>query len=70
MSESITFTVSGMKCGGCENSLTNKLMALEGVESVLASHQQKRVEVGFDLSKISVDDLEDAISEAGFKVEA
>lgn len=70
MSESITFTVSGMKCGGCENSLTNKLMALEGVESVLASHQQKRVEVGFDLSKISVDDLEDAISDAGFKVEA
>lgn len=70
MSESITFTVSGMKCGGCENSLTIKLMALEGVESVLASHQQKRVEVGFDLSKISVDDLEDAISEAGFKVEA
>lgn len=69
MSESITFTVSGMKCGGCENSLTNKLMALEGVESVLASHQQKRVEVGFDLSKISVDDLEDAISDAGFKVE-
>lgn len=70
MSESINFTVAGMKCGGCENSLTNKLMALDGVESVLALHQQKRVELRFDPSKISVDDLEDAISDAGFKVES
>ncbi|MFM8340748.1 MAG: heavy-metal-associated domain-containing protein [Methylomonas sp.] len=69
MSETIVLNVTGMKCGGCESSLTNKLSVLEGVLSVQASHQQKRVEVVYEPSQIDADEIEDAIIDAGFKVE-
>jgi copper chaperone CopZ len=39
------------------------------VLSVQASHQQKRVEVAYEPEQIDVDDIEDAIIDAGFKVE-
>lgn len=69
MTESRILNVSGMKCGGCENSLNNKLAALAGVIRVQASHQQQQVVIEFDAQRISIDDIEDAITEAGFRVE-
>ncbi len=69
MSESASITVTGMKCGGCENTVTTKLTALAGVLSVKASHVDKRVDVEFDPAQVDLDDIEDAISEAGFTVE-
>ena len=69
MTVSVSFNVSGMKCGGCEASLSSALLALTGVVQVNASHLQKTVEVDFDDQQISVDDIEDAIVGAGFKIE-
>ncbi len=69
MSESIIIAVSGMKCGGCENTINTTLQALEGVASAKASHIDKRVAVEFDPELIDVEDIEDAIEDAGFSVE-
>ena len=69
MSESVTFTVTGMKCGGCESNITSKLQALNGVLSVSASHQEDEVEIEFDPAKTDVDSMKEAIAEAGFTVE-
>ncbi|TPQ28911.1 heavy-metal-associated domain-containing protein [Methylomonas sp. EFPC3] len=69
MSESATLTVTGMKCGGCENSIVSKVSALAGVKSVKASHLDKQVGVEFDPAQISLDEIEDTIVDAGFKVE-
>lgn len=69
MSKSITFQVTGMKCGGCENTLTTKLSELDGVLSVRTSHQDKQVDVEYNPTEIDPDDIEDAIIDAGFKVE-
>ncbi len=69
MSESASLTVTGMKCGGCENTVTTKLTALKGVLSVKASHQDKRVDVEYDPAQIDLDDIEDEITDAGFTVE-
>ena len=69
MSESASLTVIGMKCGGCENTVVTKLSALSGILSAKASFQNKRVEVEFEPSEIDLDDIEDAITEAGFTVE-
>ena len=69
MSESATFTVTGMKCGGCETNVTDKLKALEGVLSVSASHKQNEIEVRYDSAKTDVDAIKAAITEAGFSVE-
>ncbi|MDD5461874.1 MAG: heavy-metal-associated domain-containing protein [Methylococcales bacterium] len=68
MNQSIVITVTGMKCGGCETSVTNKLKAINGVSSVKASHKDNEVIVEFDAEKTSLDIIEDAIAEAGFTV--
>lgn len=69
MSESVTLAVTGMKCGGCENTITNKLQTLNGVISVSASHKDEEVEVEFDPATIDLDSIKDSITEAGFTVE-
>ena len=69
MSESASINVTGMKCGGCENTIKTKLSAIDGVISVEASHQAKRLDVSYDPDKTDLDEIEDAIAEAGFTVE-
>lgn len=36
MKQTAIFTVTGMKCGGCENNVIEKLTALDGVISAVA----------------------------------
>lgn len=69
MSESISLTVTGMKCGGCESNIKTKLNTLEGVISVEAKNKENKVDVEFDGEKTSVEAISQAISEAGFVVE-
>lgn len=69
MTESVSLTVIGMKCGGCETNITGKLKAIDGVLSVNASSKDKEVNVEFDAEKISLDVITDTIIDAGFTVE-
>ncbi len=69
MSETVFINVTGMKCGGCENTINNALAAIDGVLSVNASHKDKQVEVEFEPEKTDLDAIEDAIINAGFTVE-
>lgn len=69
MTESVLLTVTGMKCGGCEANVTNKLKEIDGVLSVNASSKNKEVEVEFDAEKTSLDEITEAITGAGFTVE-
>ncbi|PPD35622.1 MAG: mercuric reductase [Methylomonas sp.] len=69
MSESVSISVTGMKCGGCENTVTTALMASAGVLSVKASHKDKQVNVEFDPSQTDLESIEDIITDAGFSVE-
>lgn len=69
MIESVSLTVIGMKCGGCEANVTSKLNAVDGVLSVNASSKNKQVDVEFDTEKTSLDVIADAIADAGFTVE-
>lgn len=69
MTESVSLTVIGMKCGGCETNVTSKLQAIDGVLSVNASSKDKEINVEFDAGKTSLDAITEAIVEAGFTVE-
>ncbi|MCK5191641.1 MAG: heavy-metal-associated domain-containing protein [Methylococcales bacterium] len=69
MSESVSLNVNGMKCGGCETTVKDKLMVVDGVISVTADHKGKKVEVEFESEKVSLDSIRDVIAEAGFSVE-
>jgi len=70
MTESVSLTVTGMKCGGCEANVTSKLEAIDGVLSVHASSKDKEVNVEFDAEKTSLDAIAKAVTDAGFTVEA
>jgi len=66
MIKTVSLTVTGMKCGGCETNVTDKLKAIDGVLFVKASSKDKEVNVEFDTEKVSLDSIEDAIIDAGF----
>ncbi|QWF71603.1 heavy-metal-associated domain-containing protein [Methylomonas paludis] len=68
MTTSITLSVTGMKCGGCETNVTSKLGELAGVIAVQASHQQNSVIVEYDPEKTDIDAIEDVITAAGYHV--
>jgi copper chaperone len=60
------FTIQGMSCGGCVNSLTRVLKSVPGIEPV-------NVEVGravlrFDPALITADTIKAAVDRAGFSL--
>jgi copper chaperone len=62
-----TFTISGMSCGGCVNSLTRVLKTVPGIEPL-------KIEVG--KAQVRLDEgatsqtVKDAVARAGFEVVA
>jgi copper chaperone CopZ len=68
MTETVRLNVTGMKCGGCENNVKEKLSGLAGIESVNADHKANSVEVTFDQSTINLEAIKQAIADAGYVV--
>lgn len=68
MSETITYTVPGMSCGHCKESVTRELTTVPGVQAVEVDLDTKRVTV----SGSGLDDaaLREAIDEAGYEAAA
>lgn len=61
-----TFTIKGMSCGGCVNSLTRVLNTVPGIEPL-------KIEVGkaslrLDSDKVSNDTVKAAVERAGFEL--
>ncbi|OOF39543.1 hypothetical protein BKK47_06180 [Rodentibacter mrazii] len=63
--KNIHLTVTGMHCVGCVKSVTRVLEELEGVEQVNVS-LEGYADIQFDENKVSVEQLIEAIEEAGF----
>lgn len=69
MSYDVTiFTVPGMSCNHCENSIKTALMRLNGVEIVNIALDNKKVSVEYESSKISDELLRNTIEDEGFEV--
>jgi len=66
--DTITLTVTGMTCGGCENAVKRGLARLRGVSDVSASHSDSRVAVTFDPSAVSPDEIRAKIEALGYTV--
>jgi copper chaperone len=63
-----SFTVAGMSCGGCVNSLTRVLKSVPGIEPL-------KIEVGkahlrIDTERVTSETVRDAVTRAGFEVTA
>lgn len=61
-----TYTIAGMSCGGCVNSLTRVLKTVPGIEPL-------KIEVGkaqlrLDADRVTSQAIKDAVARAGFEV--
>ncbi|MDD5959738.1 MAG: heavy-metal-associated domain-containing protein [Methanobrevibacter wolinii] len=63
------FKVVGMHCPSCVNAVELSLTDVDGIDSAKASLEDNNVIIDYDASKVSDKDIEDAVEEAGFKVE-
>ena len=63
-----TYTISGMSCGGCVNSLTRVLKSVPGIEPLKI--EVGKAELRVDESRVSSQVVRDAVERAGFAVTA
>ncbi len=68
MIESQILTVTGMKCGGCETNIIEKLNAISGIISVTASAKHNEVSIEYNNELTDITTIKAAIKDAGFEV--
>jgi copper chaperone len=61
-----TFTISGMSCGGCVNSLTRVLKTVPGIEPVTI--EVGRAQLRLDPDRVTSQAVKAAVARAGFEV--
>ncbi len=66
--ENITLKVAGMSCNHCKMAVENALQELVGVERVEVDLDSALVNINYDVSKNSQEDLEKAVVDAGYQV--
>ena len=65
----IKLKIEGMHCAGCSTRLERVLNNLEGVEEAKVSLEEKQVTIKFDETKTNIENIKEAIVDAGFKGE-
>ena len=58
--------VRGMRCGGCERTVSRAVQAVAGVGSAQADFVAEEVEVTFDPARTDLDAIRAAVRDAGF----
>lgn len=61
--------IEGMHCAGCSTRLEKVLNNLEGVETAKVSLGEKKATIKYDETKINIENIKEAIEDAGFKGE-
>lgn len=60
------FDVSGMSCSACSSAVERAVRKLDGVEDVSVNLLSNSMQVDFDESKVSSDEIEKAVDKAGY----
>ncbi|MDP4084003.1 MAG: copper chaperone CopZ [Bacillota bacterium] len=66
--EKVTLNVQGMSCGHCVKAVEGSVGALGGVSSVKVDLKAAKVDVEFDLQKVSLDKIKETIDDQGYDV--
>ena len=67
--EQATLTAPNISCGHCVATVRNAVGALAGVSQVEADADTKKVDIAFDPSRVTLAQIEAAMSEAGYPVQ-
>ena len=65
----INLNIEGMHCEGCSTRLEKVLNNLEGVERAQVNLGEKKATIKYDETKINIENIKEAIEDAGFKAE-
>lgn len=63
-----TLDVKGMTCGHCKMSVEGALNKLDGVSAVEVDLNSGKVEVTYDESKLSSENMKEAVEDQGYDV--
>jgi len=66
--ETIELKVEGMTCGGCVNSIQNKLNEQSGINNATADLDSATVKVDYDPAAINEGAIKTTIEAAGFDI--
>lgn len=61
-----TFHIEGMRCEHCKAKVEKALQGIDGITSAEANVQEANVRIAYDESRVSYDDMRDAVEDAGF----
>lgn len=62
-------SILGMSCTSCSNSLQRSINNLEGVMNAIVSFETKKLSFEYDGDLISLENIEKAVEECGYKAE-
>ncbi len=65
----VVLKIKGMHCTGCSTRLEKVLNNQDGVEDAKVSFEEAKAEVKFDESRIRLDEIKEAIEDAGFEAD-
>ena len=66
--ERTILNVEGMSCSHCVDAITKEIRGLEGISNVDVDLDAKTVTVGYDIDKVTLVSIKDAIEEQGYDV--
>jgi len=69
ISQQVTLKVNGMTCAGCVATVTKSLEQLDGVNQAQVTLEPPQAIVTFDSTKVSIDEMIDATTKAGYQTE-
>lgn len=67
--KSVTLKIFGMTCKHCVRHVTTALEEVDGVTEVTVSLETNSATLVYDEDKVSMEDLAEAVQEAGYSVE-
>ncbi len=65
----VVLKIKGMHCEGCSTRLEKVLNNQDGVEEAKVSLEKAEANIKFDETQTSVDELKEAVEDAGFEAE-
>ncbi len=67
--ENVEYNCPGMHCTGCEQTISDEVIKLNGVKSVVADSKAKTVKVTYDAGRTTKEDISKSINAAGYDTE-
>lgn len=66
--QTVNFVIKGMTCTSCEQHVIHAVNTLDGVVSIVVSFEKENAKIEFDSTKMSIDQIKNAINSTGYKV--